>query len=83
LKKVLVLALSFLVFTTLATCKNEYTGEYIEWGEKTNSNVAELLENNDILYEIRGGIIYIPEDAFDKAIYCCTKFKIVSKFYLN
>jgi len=72
LKKVLVLILCYIIlFATLAACQKEYTEEYIEWGEKTNGNVAELLENNDIPYEIRDGIIYIPEDAFDKAIYCC------------
>jgi len=57
--------------TTLSTFQKVYTGEYTEWGEKTNSNATELLENHDIPYEIRNEIIYIPEDAFNKAIYCC------------
>jgi len=70
LKKIIVLVLCWLLlFTTLSAC--QYNGKYVEWGEKTNSNATELLENNNIPYEIRDGIIYIPEDAFDKAIYCC------------
>lgn len=52
-------------------CQSEYKGEYIEWGEKTNSNATELLEENGIPYKIKDGIIYIPEDAFDKSIMCC------------
>lgn len=72
MKKVIVLVLCWLLlFTTLSACQKEYTGKYVEWGEKTNSNATELLENNNIPYEIRDGIIYIPEDAFDKTIYCC------------
>nr|WP_087974893.1 hypothetical protein [Oceanobacillus rekensis] len=61
-----------LLFIFLSACQKEYSGEYIEWGEKTNSNAAELLEKNEIPYEIKDGIIYIPEDAFDDAIYCCS-----------
>ncbi|GAB3068561.1 hypothetical protein [Virgibacillus ainsalahensis] len=73
MKKILVLVLCcYLLFTTLSACQKEYSGEYIEWGEQTNSNATELLEENNIPYEIRNGIIYIPEDAFDKAIYCCS-----------
>jgi len=72
LRKVLVLVLScFFLFTTLSACQKEYSGEYIEWGERGSSNATDLLEENNIPYEIRNGVIYIPENAFDKAIYCC------------
>lgn len=74
MKKVLVLILCcFFLFTTLSACQKEYNGEYIEWGEKLeDSNATELLEDHNIPYEIRDGMIYIPEDTFDKAIYCCS-----------
>lgn len=60
------------IFLSIVGCEKEYTGEYVEWGEETDSNTTELLKKNNIPYEIRNGIIYIPEDAFDKAIYCCS-----------
>ncbi|MDM8100680.1 MULTISPECIES: hypothetical protein [Oceanobacillus] len=73
MKKVLVFILcDFFLLAALSACQKEYTGEYTEWGEKTNSNATELLENHDIPYEIRNEIIYTPEDAFDAAIYCCS-----------
>ncbi|MBD1221906.1 hypothetical protein GLV94_19470 [Virgibacillus halodenitrificans] len=73
MKKVLVLVLCCsLPFATLFACQKEYTGEYIEWGEKTDGNATELLADNNIPFEIKNGIIYIPEDAFDKAINCCS-----------
>jgi len=72
LKKTIVSVLCLFLLTALSACQKEYTGEYVEWGEKTNSNATELLEDNNIPYEIRDGIIYIPEDAFDKAINCCS-----------
>jgi len=53
--------------------KKSYTGEYIEFGELlSDSNTTTKLEESDIPYKIENNIIYIPEDAFDKAIYCCT-----------
>lgn len=55
----------------ITACQREYKGEYIKWGEKTNSNATELLKENGIPYKIKDGIIYIPEDAFDKSIMCC------------
>ncbi|QFK72371.1 hypothetical protein F7984_14535 [Pradoshia sp. D12] len=67
-KIVLSLCLCSLLITA---CQKEYKGEYIKWGEKTNSNATELLKKNGIPYKIKDGIIYIPEDAFDKSIYCC------------
>ena len=63
----------FLCFCSLllTACQREYRGNYIEWGEKTNSNATELLKENGIPYKIQDGMIYIPEDVFDKSIICC------------
>ncbi|GEM00818.1 hypothetical protein SAMN05421839_10274 [Halolactibacillus halophilus] len=73
LKKFGLIFLAFLiVFLLFLDYKKEYTGDYAEWGELLKeSNATELLEDNNIPYKIKDGIIYIPEDAFDKAIYCC------------
>ena len=68
--KKIILILCF-CFIFLTACQKDYKGEYIEWGEKTNSNATELLKENGIPYKIKDGIIYIPEDAFDKSIMCC------------
>ncbi|MCK2004390.1 hypothetical protein MZM54_23700 [[Brevibacterium] frigoritolerans] len=67
-KKILFLCFCSLLITA---CQREYKGEYIKWVEKTNSNATELLKENGIPYKIKDGIIYIPEDAFDKSIMCC------------
>ncbi|MGX2962087.1 hypothetical protein JNUCC23_23075 (plasmid) [Peribacillus sp. JNUCC 23] len=67
-RKIVILCLCTLL---LIACQSEYKGEYIEWGEKNNSNATELLKENGIPYKIKDGIIYIPEDAFDKSIMCC------------
>ncbi|QCJ45588.1 hypothetical protein FAY30_25930 (plasmid) [Bacillus sp. S3] len=62
--------ISFLLITT--SCQNKYTGKYTRFGEKTNSNTTELLKQNEIPYKVKNRIIHIPEDAFDKAIMCCS-----------
>lgn len=68
-KLTLILLLSCVLL--LSACKKEYSKDFVKWGEKTNSNTTELLEKNNIPYKIIDGMIYIPEDAFDHAIYCC------------
>lgn len=60
------------LLTILSACQKEYNGKYIEWGEQTTSNSTELLEENEIPYRIENEMIYIPEDAFDDAIFCCS-----------
>lgn len=71
-KSIVFIACCVLLILTLAACQKKYYGEYIELGEKTNSNVTELMDKNDIPYKIENGIIYIPEDAFDDFIFCCS-----------
>ncbi|MGY0694975.1 hypothetical protein ACW2QC_19785 [Virgibacillus sp. FSP13] len=62
----------FSLLIMLSACQMGYSDEYIEWGEQTNSNTTELLEENEIPYKINNEMIYIPEDAFDDAIFCCS-----------
>ncbi|PMC37380.1 hypothetical protein CJ195_11515 [Bacillus sp. UMB0899] len=72
MKKIKIVLHSILILLLTTSCQKEYTGEYVRWGEKTNSNAPDLLEQNGIPYKIKDGIIYIPEDAFDKSIWCCS-----------
>lgn len=63
----------FLITMTIlfaAGCQKDYEGEYVEWGEENTDE--ERLEDNDIPYEIRDGQIYIPEDALNDAVICCS-----------
>lgn len=55
----------------LSACQ-KYNGEYVRWGDTANSVDIDKLERNDIPYKIKDNKIYIPEDAVDKATYCCT-----------
>ncbi|RAS90839.1 hypothetical protein A3863_07595 (plasmid) [Priestia endophytica] len=52
-----------------------YSDEYVQWIGNNNPIYPEhlaLLERNDIPYKIKGNKLYIPEDAVDKAIMCCS-----------
>ncbi|MCC9090734.1 MULTISPECIES: hypothetical protein [Bacillus] len=71
------LTLSFLSFfmsiVILSSCEKEYSSDYVRWGEKIDrGNSIELLEKHNIPYKLKKGIIYIPEDAVNKAVYCCS-----------
>ncbi|MEH7237980.1 hypothetical protein [Bacillus sp. JJ1562] len=65
-----VLFLSILLITS--SCEKSYDGEYIQWGDSEKTVDTNRLEENSIPYKIENGRVYIPEDAFDKAIYCCS-----------
>lgn len=60
-----------LIILGLSACQ-KYNSEYVQWGDTTKSVDIDKLERNYILYEIKDNKVYIPEDAFDKATYCCT-----------
>lgn len=49
-----------------------YSGKYIRWGDTVNSVNTDILEENNIPYKVKDNKVYIPEDAFNKAIYCCS-----------
>ncbi|WP_010093871.1 lipoprotein [Ornithinibacillus scapharcae] len=61
-----------IILIILAAFEKKYYGKYTELGEHTNSNTTDLLDENEIPYKIENGIIYIPEDAFDDFIFCCS-----------
>ena len=65
-----VLFISILMITS--ACQKSYNGEYIQWGDSEKTVDTKRLEENNIPYKIENGRVYVPEDAFDKAIFCCS-----------
>lgn len=66
-------ALTTAIFTYFIT--RGYSGEYVQLIGNNNSiypEYLELLEDNNIPYKVKNEKLYIPEDAFDKVIYCCS-----------
>nr|WP_328701065.1 hypothetical protein [Aquibacillus kalidii] len=65
---------TLLIFILMITsaCQKSYNGEYIQWGDSEKTVDTKSLEDSNIPYKIKNGRVYIPEDAFDKAIYCCS-----------
>lgn len=60
---------------TLTACQKEYRGEDVLFGDNrsTAESTVERLENNNIPYRMEDERkIFIPEDAYDDAIACCT-----------
>jgi hypothetical protein len=53
-------------------CTMEYKGEYIRWGDTVETVDTERLKENNIPFKIKDNKVYIPEDAFDKGIMCCS-----------
>lgn len=69
MKKYYFLLLSSAIFIT-SGCG--YNGEYVSWGDTVPVVDTDRLEKNNIPYKIKDNKVYIPEDAFDKAILCCS-----------
>jgi flagellar biosynthesis/type III secretory pathway M-ring protein FliF/YscJ len=65
-----ILLISIVMITS--ACQASYNGEYIKWGDSEKTVDTKRLEKNNIPYKIKDGRVYVPEDAFDKAIYCCS-----------
>ncbi len=47
-------------------------GKFVQWGDSVHSVDKAVLERNNIKYKIENDKVYIPEKAFDKAIFCCS-----------
>nr|WP_316250672.1 hypothetical protein [Bacillus toyonensis] len=65
------LLLCFTALLVLPACQ-KYNGDLQQWGSTVDTVDTAKLKRNNILYEIRDGKVYIPEDAFSDATYCCT-----------
>ncbi|WP_026560579.1 hypothetical protein [Bacillus sp. J37] len=69
MRKYYLLLLSFAIII-ISGCR--YNGEYVRWGDTVPVVDTDRLEKNNIPYKIKDNKVYIPEDAFDKAIFCCS-----------
>ncbi|WP_078433592.1 hypothetical protein [Metabacillus halosaccharovorans] len=69
MRKYYLLLLSFAIII-ISGCG--YNGEYVRWGDTVPVVNTDRLEKNNIPYKIKDNKVYIPEDAFDKAIFCCS-----------
>ncbi|MDM5299112.1 hypothetical protein QUF51_13135 [Bacillus pumilus] len=72
MKPLLIICASLTILSSLTSCQKAFSGEYIQYGEILDGQSTKRLEQHEIPYRVREGIIYIPEDAFDQAIYCCS-----------
>ncbi|WP_429667995.1 hypothetical protein [Bacillus gobiensis] len=72
MKKVLMFFLCFAVIVTTSACQKKYTGEYEQWGSTAKLVDTDKLEEHNIPYKIEDGQVYIPEDAYEDALFCCT-----------
>ncbi|HFJ9319497.1 hypothetical protein CN324_29740 [Bacillus anthracis] len=72
MKKKLLLVFCLSILFILSGCQKEYNGKYVQWGDTMESVNTDKLERNNIPYKVEGNKVYIPEDAFDDAIVCCS-----------
>ena len=57
----------------LNACSKDYKGEYIEWSTQSdNTSLMERLEDNGIPFKVEGDTLFIPEDAINDAVNCCS-----------
>ncbi|MCY8204356.1 hypothetical protein MOC09_12145 [Bacillus sp. N12A5] len=66
MKKIMLLVT---ITSILSACQPNYTGKYIEIGDSLTEYEKECFKENHIPYQYEKGKLYIPEDAFDAAIY--------------
>lgn len=71
-KPIVFSCLCLLIILAVFLYPKGYNGKYVRWGDTVNSVNTDKLERNNIPYEVKDNKVYIPEDAFDKAIYCCS-----------
>lgn len=69
MKKIMLL---LAITSILSACQPDYTGKYIEIGDTLTEYNKECFKENHIPYKYEKGKLYIPEDAFDAAIYTCS-----------
>lgn len=72
LKKIYMTVLLISILLITSACQKSTNGEFIQWGDSEKSVDTKRLEDNNIPYKMKDDRVYIPEDAFDKAIYCCS-----------
>ncbi|MDI6534979.1 hypothetical protein QRE62_03420 (plasmid) [Bacillus mycoides] len=71
-KRIVFLFLGFLILFVVFWYSKGYSDKYIQWGDTVKSVDTNILERNNIPYKVKNNKVYIPEDAFNKAIMCCS-----------
>ncbi|WP_437438764.1 hypothetical protein [Bacillus rhizoplanae] len=71
-KRIVFLCLFFSILLIFYISQKGYSGKYIQWGDTVETVNTDQLERNNIPYKVKNNKVYIPEDAFDKAIMCCS-----------
>ncbi len=71
-KLILTLILIVSVILILSYCQRNYSDNYVRWGDTIENVDLKKLERNNIPYKINNDKVFIPEDAVNKAVYCCT-----------
>lgn len=53
-------------------CTKNYEGEYVRWGDTLDVIDTDKLKENNIRFKVEDNKVFIPEDAYDDAIMCCS-----------
>lgn len=72
MNRILFIALCISIVMSTVACQKEYDGEYVRWGDTLDSDNLYKLERNNIPFKVEDNKVFIPEDALNKATYCCT-----------
>lgn len=73
MKKMIIIFVCFSVMVITNACsKKEYTGKFVHWGDIRSGVNIEKLDKNNIPYKLKDNQVYIPEDAFNDATFCCS-----------
>ncbi|PEZ09177.1 hypothetical protein CN326_03800 [Bacillus sp. AFS018417] len=71
-KRIVFLCLFFSILLIFYISQKGYSDKYIQWGDSVETVNTDQLERNNIPYKVKDNKVYIPEDAFNKAIMCCS-----------
>ncbi|MFD0772255.1 hypothetical protein ACFQZ1_26500 [Bacillus sp. CGMCC 1.60114] len=71
-KRIVFLCLFFSILLIFYFSQKGYSGKYVQWSDTVETVHTDPLERNNIPYKIKDNKVYIPEDAFNKAIMCCS-----------
>lgn len=61
-----------LAFIILSRSTRHYNGEYERWGDILDVIDSDRQRENNIPFKIEGNKVYIPEDAFNDVMMCCS-----------
>jgi len=71
MKKFYFMMLSLSILYASGYTKN-YEGEYVRWGDTLDVIDTDKLKENNIRFKVEDNKVFIPENAYDDAIMCCS-----------